>query len=205
MYAECKLVEVVVASTDNSISLDQLTNFNPFFCKDSIRKYIKLLHNYMMCMLNMRIVKKKMLKSKETILDLVSPSDETLAILLAVNNHLKWSNIHKHENNMSHTCHTKRGGKFCKTKGCARFDIRWTTDGITLYSTALTFFHLAREDKTWDLLKEKCRAQFNEIDLKAGYYGVGLHVKIKSTKGDNEYRSAKVTINLYCLLCTRIG
>ena len=61
-----------------------------FFSVEYTEKFVVFLHDFVMCMLELRDVKKIMILEGKSILDLSSPSDEALALLFYVNNDDKW-------------------------------------------------------------------------------------------------------------------
>ena len=133
-----------------------------FFGENYRKQFVIFLHEFVMCMLELREVKQEMVLGEKCILDLTSPSDKALALLFYVNNHAKWSHLHENKDNPDLNSKRKRGGGiFSNTRGKGKFRRGWSEDGMSLFHGAETFFKTARtKEVEWSELKVYCRDYF---------------------------------------------
>ena len=93
-------------------------------------------------------------------LDLISVTDHAFAFFQYINNLDKWTNKYKHRDDPEHEAHKVKEGRYSKNKGRAKHLDGVSTEGMSVYSTLVSFFDGAMKTTDWKEIKSAFDVEF---------------------------------------------
>ena len=141
-------------------------------------KFVKFTLEFTMkAMVRDHDLKKYMEKHMETVmndeegcsaLDLISVTDHAFAFFQYLNNVEKWTKRYEHREDPGHAAHKAKDGRYSKNKGRAKYLDGISDEGMTVYTTLVSFFDEAAKTTDWKEIKAEFDVEFYKSSMCIG-------------------------------------
>lgn len=107
-------------------------------------------------------------KAEGSALDLISVTDHAFAFFQYLNNVEKWTKRYEHREDPGHAAHKAKDGRYSKNKGRAKYLDGISDEGMTVYTTLVSFFDEAAKTTDWKEIKVEFDVEFYKSSMCIG-------------------------------------